>query len=446
MSVQNARNVTSVLIGTDIARTASVQYTDPSTTATYLADGEILMLGQDGAVLTTPTLTTNRFIRFVQRSGDNLKFTPYVDGNNLLNCTARDYAAGTEQVDTIGFDGTSGNIDASGTDPYKIDIEWTYDESTWSEQHEHDVYVFEDVASATAEDIAHYFFREINYKQLPPGRANTHGVRVRATMLMDEAGAAVTTAGTATEWAVTQDSDWVVPNGTLGAINFAVGDYLRFDQAGSPGDLDIPVYQIKAIDTTNDRIQLTTRYQGASDPALPEASDINFIAAATAAAADCGVVITAQELRWELDFFKYLQCTFRTNLGGITGVSDSPWGTTEHVTTDPVQEVGSVEAIAELESFTNGFEGALNRTVVPIRGGFTDADVTAEGYSTIEIAWADRSNYSPIGAPANMDQTIILAYESTSGTIGAQGGTTMEADLNAWIATTNLPFAAIALA
>lgn len=438
MSVQAAKNVTSILIGKTGARTASVQYTDPSNATTYLFDGEILMLGEDGAVLTTPTLTTNRKIRFVQRSGNKLKFSPFVDGNNMVDSSSASYQAATEMKVDVGFVGTAGPaIDVTGTDPYKLMIRWTYDESVWSEQSEFDTYYYNWTTTPSQLDVALSMAEQINYKQLPPGRANTDGVRVRSHIFMDEAGAALSTGitGTTVNFAVTQDSDWIIADGTITGGTLAVGDYLRFDQAGSPGTLTIPVYKVKAIDTTNAKIQLSMKYQGASDPTLPIASDINFIAAATADAAECGFDIVAQELKWTLDFFKYLQCTFR-----VEAPIDS-WSSTEVVTTDPVRPVNSGQLISEIESFTNGFEGALNRTIVPLDAGYTDAD-SAGTYSTIQLTWVDRSNFSAIGAAAPMEQTVILAY-----IVGAaQGETTMEADLATWVVTTNPPFAAATVA
>jgi len=59
-----------VLIGKDIARTASVQITDPATVATYIADGEILILDQNDAPLTPgDTVLDSPTIKIVQGRG-----------------------------------------------------------------------------------------------------------------------------------------------------------------------------------------------------------------------------------------------------------------------------------------------------------------------------------------------------------------------------------------
>jgi hypothetical protein len=426
MSVFNAKNIISVLIGKSVSRTATVQYTDP-VAASYLVDGEILVLGENGAILTSAaTVGTNRKIRLVQRSGNTLVYSPWIDGLNLVKFTGVDGTAATEQTTVIGYNGSTGNIDASSTDAAGLTIQYTFDESMWSEQGNLEYYEMPAASATSAGAMATYFAEAINYKALPPtvSAVTGEGPLVRAEILCDEAGAAVTTAGSATTWAVTKGSDIVVPNGTLGAVNFAVGDYLRFDDAGSPATTH-PVYRIKAIDTTNNRIQLGMKYQGTSTATLAEATDIVFITAAAYAAADCGIKITGQALKFTIDFFKYLQCTFRVGLKNF--------GTTGNVTTAAVRPQGSYEQVAELESFANGFGGALNRTIVPLPTGKRDA-VSGTTYDVISLVWYDNSDVAAVsGSVESMQQLYICVVDGAAQTTAGTNG--ILTVLNAWAAT-----------
>lgn len=438
MSAFTAQNMFNVLIGKNLARTASVQITDPSLTATYIADGEIVILGEDGDVVTTPTLTTDPFIRFVQRSGDKLIYSPRIPGMGLVNATWADGTAGTEQVWSVGYTPgqTGASIDTSGTDPFRITIAYTFDEAMWSEQGNYEPYLYDEVASPSEEQIAEYMVRMINYKNRPQsmGIATGEGPLVRAEMYCDNAGATVLAigGGTATGVNVTQDSDYVTFNGTVTtSMNVAAGDYIRIG-AGAPATAAEPIYEVEAISINgaDSYIRLTTPYQGASAAAVVFAN-VDALAAADVTAAACGFTISAQPLKWTKDFFKFLMVSFRvTSKGfGTTAIAE---------TTSIVRPINAFEQISELESFGAGFEGALNRTMVPLDTPRTDADSGVAQYNSLTLEWYDDSNYSPIAGPARMRQALHMFFVN-----GAGQNATVETDLNAWLAT--LPSAPAAI-
>ena len=78
-AIHTVNNVEVVMIGKSVARTASVQITDPSATSTYIADGEIVALNQSGTALTAgQTISDSPYIQLVQRSGSKLIFSPRI--------------------------------------------------------------------------------------------------------------------------------------------------------------------------------------------------------------------------------------------------------------------------------------------------------------------------------------------------------------------------------
>ncbi len=426
MSTFSASNMFTILIGKNINRTGSVQYTDPNA-ANYLADGEIIVTGQDGSVVSAPTFGTHQRLRVVQRSGSTLRYSPWIQGNGVIAYKGSTGTAATEQTYTLGYTGSTGTIDVTGTDPFTLKIEYTFDNEMWSEQALFVVTSPYDVTTPTELETAMHFAEQINVNANHPMHSmGADNPLVRAFVFSDENGAAITTAGTATAWVAVQDSPVVKANGTLGAINFAVGDYIRFGIVGSGATADTDaVYEIESIDTTLATMTLTMPFQGTSG-SRAEANEIVFIANATAIAGAGGLSIVAQEAKWVLDHFKYLQVTFRV---GKTG-----WGSTTVTQVAPVRPKGHSKQIAELESFGKGFDGALNRTTIPLPTVQVDT-IASTLYDVMTIAFYDDSNYGPIAGPARMRQEVIIAVVDDNATPVANQMNEIADAFDAWMPT-----------
>lgn len=441
MSAFSAQNNTHVFVAADVARTASVQYTDPNA-ANYLAVGEILVTGYDGAILTNTVAYSaspsdagdvDDKIRLVMRDASGIKYSPWIDGRVLKRYTGTASAPATEQVYTLGYNGTSGSIDNSGTDPFKLTIAYTFDESMWSEQGNYEPYIYDEVASPTQEQIAAYMAEQINYKGQPNGIQPEagEGPLVRAEILTDEAGTGLT-AATGALTAV-QGSKTISVATAIDA-EMSVGDWIRISSTATTGG----VYEIVSMDTTAETAELNMPFQGTTIIA-DTITNHEFVANAAMAASECGLRITAQPAKWTLDFFKYLQVTFRVGTKGF--------GTSTVTETDPVRPVGSYEQVAELESFSAGFEGALNRTIVPLptraaRGLASDA----ETYNILYLRWEDQSDVSPISgvAPASQELFVCLPNDTNGDAQQSDATNGVRIVLNAWSATTPGAFGAVA--
>jgi len=156
-----ADNLTKLLIGKDIARTAGIQITDPATGATYIADGEILILDQNDAPLTPgDTTLESPTIKIVQGRGagtDGLKPSVVIDGNNIISVTGTSYRAPVEQVSYVGSDGATGAIDVLPYNDYKLTINYKQDKEMWSEQLNKRAFYYTTGASDTQETIVDAF-------------------------------------------------------------------------------------------------------------------------------------------------------------------------------------------------------------------------------------------------------------------------------------------------
>lgn len=431
MSVLTSQNNLSVIIGKSIARTATVQYTDPSA-ASYLADGEVLVISETGAIMTdASTVGTAPRFRVIQRSGNRIIYSPVIHGANIKSFRGADGSAATEQVSYVGYDGaTAGTtIDVSGTEDFIFNLTFTFNEQNWSQQLNNFPFLIENVGTMTEIGVAADLARQINYQM---SNANTapiagQGPLVRATVLCNDAGAAITGTGTITAY---QDSATITAGTNIDAI-MAVGDYIRIASTATTG----AIYRIVAMNTTAQTATLHMPFQDASVVASAEGNH-QFIDAASAVAGDCGVAITGQALQWQLDFYKYMQVTFRTLL-------KEGWGATTSSTTQAVRAVGAGVQVSEMESFAEGFRGVLNRTTIPLPAGKSDADISVN-YDIISISWFDMSDTTPVDGtkPSEQEIAICLVDGASQATTATNGVLTV---LNAYMLTTPAALANVSL-
>ena len=163
-----ADNSINLLIGKDIARTAGVQVTDEATVATYIADGEVVILDELFQPLAPgTTFTGSQKINIVQGRGLNgkgLKTAFEIDGRNLISAKALSFRPSAEQTTFIGNDGVS-LTDAIVVSPftdYKLTVLYKQDTDLYAEQHAPRTYYYTTGAADTQLTIATAFVTMIN--------------------------------------------------------------------------------------------------------------------------------------------------------------------------------------------------------------------------------------------------------------------------------------------
>jgi len=161
-------NSINLLIGKDIARTASVQITDEATPLTYIADGEILVLDELHAPLAPgSTVANSQKITIVQGRGvpgKGLKMSTEIDGRNVIRATALSFRAGAEQVTYVGYNAVTatGAIDVAPFTDYKLTIVYNQDTDLFSEQFAPRTFYYTTGATDTQQTIATAFVNMIN--------------------------------------------------------------------------------------------------------------------------------------------------------------------------------------------------------------------------------------------------------------------------------------------
>jgi len=108
------KRVNKVLIGKDIARTEELQITDPSTTATYIADGEVIVLDKDKNLLSTgDTITDTDTIYIAVGTSDTYDYT-LPDGTLVENAKKLDISGPIKANNVVSYKGL--NADSAATE------------------------------------------------------------------------------------------------------------------------------------------------------------------------------------------------------------------------------------------------------------------------------------------------------------------------------------------
>jgi len=353
-------NTIKVLIGKDINTTATPSI-DPHS-ASYIADGEIVILtsaSTGGPEEVNPATAADRdYIRFVQRSGDTLNYSPRIKVANLLKTTAKVSAAPVDQVDYIGYNTTSGSIEEINNNQYLLHITYRHDDKIWSEQLNKRTYCYYSDSSTTQGEIASNFVKQINMDGY---------TAISAVMVNDSIGAALTTTGQ--NVVVNNGSDLITFAGDVSATVTA-GSYLKIGGTAST----TPVYKVKSIAAGGLLVTLDTKYQGASGTVLNASVNV------CNAILYVGIKLSGLPITYKpKGIAPYNRVVFETaiaNFGStvITNATAMTWGT------------GVYEQVADMEWFALGGDGIRNFMWHPIPEGRTDA-VSGTYYITLTFEY-----------------------------------------------------------
>lgn len=382
MSVLSVRNLQETFIGKNIARTASAQVTDPNATG-YIADGEIVVVNSAGVVYdTSMTNITSPWIQIVQRNGDNLVWSSKINYNKLVALRGRAFSFGQEQIYHIGYTGSANSLDITAGLDFQLTIVENQDDMMWAEQKKKNVTSVPNNLVTSQQDLAKAIVKNVMKKY------TTDGLSVTAAML--NSGSAATASGTATTTAVVHGSNVIVPNGTM--TNVAAGSVLRLGATGSGRGTTVPVYTVQgAHPTITNAWILDQPYAGPSNSTLSVTADAGLVTAG----ASWGVRFTGKALPFRRDFFKFKRTSFTLQMSGfgatpITKTQEMGYG------------YGDGRLVLEEESFSKGFQGALNRMSVPLplaNETFTaDGSVSNTVGATAAATISNGAAYSATGA------------------------------------------------
>lgn len=402
---KTVRNIQRVLIG------GTANITTSPLNATFVANtGEIGIFFPDGRRMTAALAATAKQFIVAQSRGvagePKLLVSDVIDVAGIKGATAKVYTAATQQVDYIGYNGTSGSIEVNADELYMINI---YLEEFITSSHD-GRYIkhgqFNSSSSSTQANIADGLTVSLtnNFAREPKQLIKFERVNSAPT-------GSVTTAATGTLTA-TYGSKIVTASGGTPSTDFvssSAGTYVRFGTA-----LTSPVYKVVGVDDTgNGFITLDQPYQGAN--ATFTAGNAEFILAA--AVGDSGIKLTGVAQPWSLErkFYKLVRWT--------TGLSEDAFGATVVTKSVGAKEgSGEYRQVAELERFFQRNDNDNYRIGQPDlfdpRNDATSA-VTGGGYDIVQITYVQAEN---VGFVDNISPKLLtIATPATVPNYAASG-------------------------
>ena len=410
-----------------------------------LADGEIRLFTPGGKCIDNSVVTIAAGMKFVVAVGGSDSKPRFVseviDGSKIQSIRSRAYTAATEQLDYIGYNGTSGSIEAIDDNEYFVSV---YVEDYLRSSHDgrynkHFNYISDSTAaqSEIALELAASGFRnfekEVKNAGVPPilfkaicndaavdnivdaGAEYTHFKFVRGSKYVTGTDSAGNATGT------TLGTDEV-------ETTFVAGDFLR---VGATTVTTADVYRVVAVTagtaTTPLRIELDNPFRGATT--VVAATATSWISAALGAAADWGVSMTGQTLGFSVgkEFYKKMRWTISPKEFGTTTITHS---------TAATEGSGVINQVKQTEWFLEGFKGETYRIGEPSIHtfvGVTDASVTGGGYDLTRIVYVDDS---VVGFQAEVSPKILSIATPATAPAYMNDATTGNWDALEVIATT----------
>ena len=284
---------------------------------------EIGIFTPAGARVTESTAATVTEFIVVQSRGTDAApiVSPIIKKADVVKASRKAYTATAEEVDYIGYNTSSGSIDAINDNLYRIRL--SMDESLNSNKGR--IYikdgVYQSDATATQVEIANGLVTSLvnNFKREPE----------KAIKFERVTSSTVTPATTGT-LDVRYGSPYVTASSDIDNGGAVVGDYLVMSGVA---------YKIVALDTTNQIATLDVPFQGTSNTALADAS-VGFITAANAAAGNWGIKLTGRPLKFVVGKIAYRKARWVTSIQdfGATTITNSVGAAEGNGTTEQAQE------------------------------------------------------------------------------------------------------------
>lgn len=383
-------NVTHIVIGKDDDLATSSETRDD------LIAGQIGVFLVGSTVGKTTALTAGQKFQIVYKRVDGaLVESPVIEYDSITSKNSTDPVAATERIRALGFNGTTGAIDVSNSEDYVVHYNWYDNTKTFGRGKPVKFLAYESSAAATQVEIAEGLVQQA----IKNNSKETYPV-FKAKLLINNAGTAITGTGDVT---AVLGSKYLVAATDADAV-VAVGDYLRLGTAAGAALTD-DCYRIVSFPAGGQYIELDRAFQGAS--ATYTEANCDYVAAATAATQDCGVLLTGQALAYDPGKKAYSKVEFEFTLVG------AGFGTTDVSTTAvPSKGKGTYAEIAEVEWFLRGNRGETYRVAsYPI--SYTPDALSDKTYQVVAVNYSN-NNAKTLDRTVASYQSIVIATENES--------------------------------
>lgn len=389
-------NVTHMLVGKDL------DIAGTSDTRDSLSEGQIGVFLVGSNTAKTDALTSgDKFTIAYKNAQGVVTETPVIEYDNIRNKSAVTYTAPTQRSRAIGYDGSSGSIDAINNNDYVAHLFWYDNSKTFGYGKPVKFAAYRSSDSATQVEIATGLASNFN-----KNFAREKPSIIKAEILLSDAGTAITGTGNLEVVNGSKYVQAISPDGGTTPPDadavVSVGDYLRFGTATTD-----PVYEVVAIDATSNIITLNMPYQGASE--VVAGASAEYIAAANAASAAAGVKLTALPLTddFQAGVIRYDITEFTIEL------KDDFGSTTLSELSAPSVGSGTYWEIAQNQWFLKGNRGEPWRVGNYPKNVVLDA-TSGKTYDQIAFNYVDR-NARTIDRQVGSYGTVVIATEEESG-------------------------------
>ena len=374
--------------------------------------GEPAVVNMAGVVLNASiasTLVPNFRIAVKLADGD-LKFSDTINAKMVKKVTVQKYVAGTNQVDYIGYNGTTGSIDVLDNNVYKVNITYlgtdSFDASRRTIKHG----VYKSDAATTQSEIAAGLTNSLitNFSR--------EGVKLRFNtdlIKFERINSGTSTATSGGAITAINGSKYVTILGTganagkynSNAATIVAGDFIRFGHAITT---TYPVYKVDEVvsggGATTMVVKLDIPYQGTTNTAIAAAS-VGVIPAASEG--NWGIKMTGAELPYEAFRFGYTRSTWTFGLDGFGS-------TIKTNTTAMTLGSGEGKAVNELESKISTNRGNAYLNAVAVKYPTLESS-TSGTYAIIHIQYTD-DYVTELGISADAHKELYIACEKADAT------------------------------
>lgn len=343
--MQNVQNVEQVFVGkSPVALTTGV-----ATTPQTINDGEIALFTPAGERILGANASGQKVFRIASKLDGKVFISDNIETNNITMLTQRFGAPAVEQVDYIGFNGTTGDIDEIDDNIYSVTV---YVEEFYQAIKDNKYTKRFNVitgANADKHDIAEELCRS---GILNVGLLTRDPEPIMKTELVSAAGGSNLGTGVGNITLEKGSRFFTADNisdTTGGGEAIAVGSFLKIGSAA-----DSPLYKIVFVDAANNIGQFDTIYQGenvtAPDTAFRIVTSGDFLGAAV------GVKMTGYVKPF--DFSRVGRLRYSQNIWNI-GMAD--FGNTLYTQNGHQRGINIPELVAESEYFHQSFEFGDNK-------------------------------------------------------------------------------------
>ena len=408
------KNVANLLIVKNV-NTTQTAGANISAAISGMNTGESTIVSPGGVIVDAAGTLPKEFKIGTKLSSGKIQWSDLLKAKDIKSITTKRYAAATLQTDYVGYNGTSGSIDAISNNYYTLRLYMLpLDLAGFAQQKiKRGVYKSDATASQAeiAVGIASDLIKSLS-KEPEKIKFGTDNIKVELV----NSGAQANALGTATA-ALTKGSQYVVFSEDMTALVTA-GTILRF---GTSGAGTAPCYVVESTDAgaAAARIyKLSIPYQGATTSALAAAS------VESVTEGNWGIKLTGVKFSFDAPKFGYLLPRWKTTLQdfGNTLVTESAIS---------AEGNGEYEWVAQVEQQLQGSEGNFYRAQVPYPT-FRQESVLGGTYAIINIAFKDSMD-TALGSVANSPKELWIACVKGAGTTYSNANTGLGTTLNAYL-------------